>query len=182
MIGPTGSGKTYLVKTLAKLLEVPIAIADATALTETGYIGDDIESVLSKLLANSNNDVKKAERGIVFIDEIDKIAKKQSMRSRDVSGEAVQQGLLKLLEGNKIEVPVGAGNKNMFAPLKTIDTSNILFIVAGAFPGIEDIVKKRLKSRSSIGFNSEVVDDNKNELLQQVTIEDLKEFGMIPEF
>lgn len=182
MIGPTGSGKTYLVKTLARLLEVPLAITDATALTETGYIGDDIESVLSKLLANAGNDVKKAERGIVFIDEIDKIAKKREMRSRDVSGEAVQQGLLKLLEGNKVEVPVGAGNKNMFAPLKTIDTSNILFIVGGAFPGIEDIVKERLKNKSLIGFNSEAVDDDKKELLKNVTMEDLREFGMIPEF
>lgn len=181
MIGPTGCGKTYLVKTLARLLDVPLAITDATSLTETGYIGDDIESVLSKLLANAKNDVKKAERGIVFIDEIDKIAKKREMRTRDVSGEAVQQGLLKLLEGNKIDVPLGAGNKNLFTPQKTIDTKNILFIVGGAFPGIENIVKERLKNCSSIGFNTTVVDDNKENLMTNINMEDLRNYGMIPE-
>ncbi len=181
MVGPTGSGKTYLVKTLARILDVPLAITDATSLTETGYIGDDIESVLSKLLDNAGNDVKKAEHGIVFIDEIDKIAKKQEMRTRDVSGEAVQQGLLKLLEGNKIQVPVGAGNKNLFTPQKTIDTKNILFIVGGAFPGIENIVKERLKNCSSIGFNTQYVDDDSKSLLSNIAMEDLREYGMIPE-
>lgn len=134
MIGPTGSGKTYLVKTLARLLDVPLAIADATSLTEAGYIGDDIESVLSKLLAAADNDVEKAERGIVFIDEIDKIAKKKDTHHRDVSGESVQQGMLKLLEGAEIEVPVGANSKNAMVPLTTINTRNILFICGGAFP------------------------------------------------
>jgi ATP-dependent Clp protease ATP-binding subunit ClpX len=128
MIGPTGSGKTYLVKTLAKLLNVPLAITDATSLTEAGYIGDDVESVISKLLAAAGNDVGKAERGIVFIDEIDKIAKKRNTNSRDVSGESVQQGLLKLLEGSDVEVPVGASSKNAMVPLTTVNTQNILFI------------------------------------------------------
>ena len=128
MIGPTGSGKTYLVKTLAKLLDVPLAIADATSLTEAGYIGDDIESVVSKLLAAADNDVEKAEHGIIFIDEIDKIAKKKNTNQRDVSGEAVQQGMLKLLEGSDVEVPVGANSKNAMVPLTTVNTRNILFI------------------------------------------------------
>ena len=128
MIGPTGCGKTYLVKTLARLLDVPLAIADATSLTEAGYIGDDIESVVSKLLAAADNDVEKAERGIVFIDEIDKIAKKKNTNTRDVSGESVQQGMLKLLEGAEIEVPVGANSKNAMVPLATVNTRNILFI------------------------------------------------------
>lgn len=137
MLGPTGSGKTYLVQTLAKLLDVPLAITDATSLTEAGYIGDDVESVLSKLLAAAENDVLRAERGIVFIDEIDKIAKKRNTNSRDVSGEAVQQGLLKLLEGADVEVPVGATSKNAMVPMTTISTRNILFICGGAFSGLE---------------------------------------------
>ena len=128
MIGPTGCGKTYLVKTLARLLDVPLAITDATSLTEAGYIGDDIESVVSKLLAAADNDTERAERGIIFIDEIDKIAKKKNTTARDVSGESVQQGLLKLLEGSEVEVPVGATSKNAMVPLVTIDTRNILFI------------------------------------------------------
>ena len=128
MIGPTGSGKTYLVKTLARLLDVPLAITDATSLTEAGYIGDDIESVVSKLLAAADNDVEKAEQGIIFIDEIDKIAKKKNTSQRDVSGESVQQGMLKLLEGSDVEVPVGANSKNAMVPLTTINTRNILFI------------------------------------------------------
>ena len=130
MIGPTGSGKTYLVKTLARLLDVPLAITDATSLTEAGYIGDDIESVVSKLLAAADNDVEKAEQGIIFIDEIDKIAKKKNTSQRDVSGESVQQGMLKLLEGSDVEVPVGANSKNAMVPLTTINTRNILFIAA----------------------------------------------------
>jgi ATP-dependent Clp protease ATP-binding subunit ClpX len=144
MIGPTGSGKTYLVKTLANLLDVPLAITDATSLTEAGYIGDDIESVISKLLAAADNDVQKAERGIVFVDEIDKIAKKRNAHSRDVSGESVQQGMLKLLEGADVEVPVGANSKNAMVPLVTVNTSNILFICGGAFPELEDVIKERL--------------------------------------
>ena len=147
MIGPTGCGKTYLVKTLARLLNVPLAITDATALTEAGYIGDDVESVISKLLAAADNDVEKAERGIVFIDEIDKIAKKKSTTNRDVSGESVQQGMLKLLEGAEVEVPVGATNKNAMVPLTTVNTKNILFICGGAFPDLEKIIKARLNKK-----------------------------------
>ena len=184
MIGPTGCGKTYLVKTLAKLLNVPLAITDATALTEAGYIGDDVESVISKLLAAADNDVEKAERGIVFIDEIDKIAKKKSTTNRDVSGESVQQGMLKLLEGAEVEVPVGATNKNAMVPLTTVNTKNILFICGGAFPDLEKIIKARLNKKSSIGFGAELKDkyDSEINLLQKVTVEDLREFGMIPEF
>ncbi len=184
MIGPTGSGKTYLVKTLARLLDVPLAIADATSLTEAGYIGDDIESVLSKLLAAADNDVEKAERGIVFIDEIDKIAKKKNTNQRDVSGESVQQGMLKLLEGAEIEVPVGANSKNAMVPLETVNTKNILFICGGAFPDLEQIIKTRLNKSSSIGFCADLKDkyDHDKNLLQKVTVEDIRNFGMIPEF
>lgn len=184
MIGPTGCGKTYLVKTLARLLDVPLAIADATSLTEAGYIGDDIESVLSKLLAAAGNDVDKAEMGIVFIDEIDKIAKKQNTNSRDVSGESVQQGMLKLLEGADIEVPVGASSKNAMVPLTTINTRNILFICGGAFPDLDEIIKQRLSKQSSIGFDAVLKDtfDKEKNIHNQVTIEDLKKYGMIPEF
>lgn len=184
MIGPTGSGKTYLVKTLAKLLQVPLAIADATSLTEAGYIGDDIESVVSKLLAAADNDVEKAEHGIIFIDEIDKIAKKKETRSRDVSGESVQQGMLKLLEGSDIEVPVGATSKNAMVPQVTVNTRNILFICGGAFPDLSDIIKERLNKQSSIGFTANLKDkyDNDPDLLKKVTIEDLRNYGMIPEF
>ena len=184
MIGPTGSGKTYLVKTLARLLQVPLAIADATSLTEAGYIGDDVESVLSKLLAAADNDVEKAERGIVFIDEIDKIAKKKSTTNRDVSGESVQQGLLKLLEGAEIEVPVGATSKNAMVPMATINTRNILFICGGAFPELDKIIKARLNKQSSIGFKADLKDkyDSDPNILSKVTVEDLRDFGMIPEF
>lgn len=184
MIGPTGCGKTYLVKTLARLLDVPLAIADATSLTEAGYIGDDIESVVSKLLAAADNDVEKAERGIIFIDEIDKIAKKKNTNTRDVSGESVQQGMLKLLEDAEVEVPVGANSKNAMVPLATVNTRNILFICGGAFPDLEDIVKERLTKTASIGFNSELKDkyDKDKNILSKVTVEDIKKFGMIPEF
>ena len=164
MIGPTGCGKTYLVKTLARLLDVPLAIADATSLTEAGYIGDDIESVISKLLAAADNDVEKAERGIVFIDEIDKIAKKKNTNQRDVSGESVQQGMLKLLEGSEVEVPVGASSKNAMVPMTTVNTKNILFICGG--------------------FQSDLRDkyDKDPDLLSRVALEDIRKFGMIPEF
>ena len=184
MIGPTGCGKTYLVKTLAKLLDVPLAIADATSLTEAGYIGDDIESVVSKLLAAADNDVEKAEHGIIFIDEIDKLAKKKNTNQRDVSGEAVQQGMLKLLEGSEVEVPVGANSKNAMVPLTTVNTRNILFICGGAFPDLENIIKERLNKQASIGFYADLKDkyDNDPHLLEKVTVEDLRNFGMIPEF
>ena len=184
MIGPTGCGKTYLVKTLAKLLDVPLAITDATSLTEAGYIGDDIESVVSKLLAAADNDVEKAEHGIIFIDEIDKIAKKKNTNQRDVSGEAVQQGLLKLLEGSEVEVPVGATSKNAMVPMVTVNTRNILFICGGAFPDLENIIKERLNKQASIGFYADLKDkyDNDPHVLEKVTVDDLRAFGMIPEF
>ena len=184
MIGPTGSGKTYIVKTLARILDVPLAITDATSLTEAGYIGDDIESVVSKLLAAADNDVEKAEQGIIFIDEIDKIAKKKNSSQRDVSGESVQQGMLKLLEGSDVEVPVGANSKNAMVPLTTINTKNILFICGGAFPDLENIIKERLTKQSSIGFGADLKDrfNGDKDLLSKVTTEDLRSFGMIPEF
>ena len=184
MIGPTGSGKTYLVKTLARVLDVPLAITDATSLTEAGYIGDDIESVVSKLLAAADNDVEKAEQGIIFIDEIDKIAKKKNTNQRDVSGESVQQGMLKLLEGSDVEVPVGANSKNAMVPLTTVNTRNILFICGGAFPDLEGIIKERLTKQSSIGFGADLKDkyDHDKTILSKVTTEDLRNFGMIPEF
>ena len=184
MMGPTGSGKTFMVKTMARLLQVPLAITDATALTEAGYIGDDVESVISKLLANADNDVELAERGIVYIDEIDKIAKKQNTNTRDVSGESVQQALLKLLEGADIEIPVGASSKNAMVPMVTINTSHILFICGGAFPGLEDIIKKRLTSRGTMGFGSVLKDkyDNEKDIFSRVETEDIREYGLIPEF
>ena len=168
MIGPTGCGKTYLVKTL----------------TEAGYIGDDIESVISKLLAAADNDVEKAEHGIVFIDEIDKLAKKKNTNQRDVSGEAVQQGLLKLLEGSEVEVPVGANSKNAMVPMVTVNTRNILFICGGAFPDLENIIKERLNKQASIGFYADLKDkyDNDPHILEKVTVDDIRAFGMIPEF
>ena len=184
MLGPTGCGKTYLVKTLARLLDVPLAITDATSLTEAGYIGDDIESVVSKLLAAADNDVEKAERGIIFIDEIDKIAKKKNSTQRDVSGESVQQGMLKLLEGSDVEVPVGANSKNAMVPLTTVNTKNILFICGGAFSGLEEVIKERLNKQSSVGFMADLKDkyDHEKNILGKVTVEDLRNFGMIPEF
>ena len=172
MIGPTGSGKTYMVKTLARILNVPLAIADA------------IESVVSKLLKAADNDVDKAENGIIFIDEIDKIAKKKNAHSRDVSGESVQQGLLKLLEGSLVEVPVGSNSKSPMVPMTTIDTKNILFICGGAFPDLEEVVKERLNNQASIGFMADLKDkyDNVNDIVRQVTTDDLRKYGMIPEF
>ncbi|MCC8044629.1 MAG: ATP-dependent Clp protease ATP-binding subunit ClpX [Clostridiales bacterium] len=184
LLGPTGCGKTYLVKTLARLLDVPLAIADATSLTEAGYIGDDIESVVTRLLSAADNDVARAEQGIIFIDEIDKIARKKNTNQRDVSGEAVQQGMLKLLEGSEVEVPVGSASKNAMVPMATVDTSNILFICGGAFPGLEEIIKERLNKQASIGFFSDLKDkyDEDPDLLSKVEVEDLRTFGMIPEF
>ena len=163
---------------------MPLAITDATSLTEAGYIGDDIESVVSKLLAAADNDVQKAEQGIIFIDEIDKIAKKRNTNQRDVSGESVQQGLLKLLEGSEVEVPVGANSKNAMVPLETVNTKNILFICGGAFPDLEEIIKERLNKQSSMGFQADLKDkyDKEKNLIRRVTVEDIKNFGMIPEF
>jgi ATP-dependent Clp protease ATP-binding subunit ClpX len=173
-----------MVKTLAKLLDVPLAITDATSLTEAGYIGDDIESVVSKLLAAADNDVERAEHGIIFIDEIDKIAKKKNAHQRDVSGESVQQGMLKLLEGAEVEVPVGASSKNAMVPMTMVNTKNILFICGGAFPELEDIIKERLNKNSSMGFQADLKDkyDDEENLLKYVTVEDVRKFGMIPEF
>ncbi|MBR1628036.1 MAG: ATP-dependent Clp protease ATP-binding subunit ClpX, partial [Lachnospiraceae bacterium] len=161
-----------------------LAITDATSLTEAGYIGDDIESVVSKLLAAADNDVERAQTGIIFIDEIDKLAKKRNAHQRDVSGESVQQGMLKLLEGSEVEVPVGASSKNAMVPMTVIDTRNILFICGGAFPDLEDIIKERLNKSSSMGFVSDLKDkyDKDKDLLSKVSSEDLRKFGMIPEF
>lgn len=184
LIGPTGAGKTYLVRTLARLLDVPLAITDATSLTEAGYIGDDVESCISKLLAEADNDVDRAQKGIVFIDEIDKLAKKQNTNARDVSGEAVQQGLLKLLEGSEVEVPVGASSKNGMVPMVTVDTSNILFICGGAFPALDGIIRERLHNQTAMGFSAQLKEthDKETSVLDKVTNEDLRSFGMIPEF
>ena len=182
LVGPTGCGKTLLASTLAKILNVPFAIADATTLTEAGYIGDDIESVVSKLLAAADNDVEKAEQGIIFIDEIDKIAKKKNTMSRDVSGESVQQELLKLLEGSQVEVPVGSNQKNALTPMATVDTNNILFICGGAFDGIEKKIAQRLNTHV-VGYNAsqKTAAIDKNNMMQYIAPQDLKSFGLIPE-
>lgn len=184
LVGPTGSGKTYLVQVMAKALDVPLVIADATTLTEAGYIGDDVEVVLEKLLMESDGDVERAQRGIVFIDEIDKISSVCSDTEKKVGGKGVQQSLLKLLEGTKVDV---AFNKNSFEKESkvTIDTSQILFICGGAFPEIEEIIKRRIKKSSCIGYciNEEPLEEGiEDNILLQVTVEDLREFGMIPEF
>jgi len=183
LIGPTGSGKTLLAKTVAKYLKVPFIVADATSLTEAGYVGDDVESMISMLVNAAGGDAKLAERGIVFVDEIDKIARKSEGASitRDVSGEGVQQALLKMVEGTVCRIPAGGGRKHPSGDMIEVDTKNILFIAGGAFVGLKDIVNNRING-TSIGFGAEIKDSRKDGDLSMVSPDDLTRFGMIPEF
>jgi len=182
MLGPTGSGKTLLARSVARYLDVPFVIADATSLTEAGYVGDDVESLISRLYTASGNDIEKTQRGIVFVDEIDKISRRSESQSitRDVSGEGVQQALLKLVEGTKCRITPTGGRKHPNGETVEIDTTNILFIAGGAFVGLDNIVKSRIRG-TSIGFQAEVSSDRAGDL-DQVTPDDLVKFGMIPEF
>ena len=187
LLGPTGTGKTHLARTLARLLDVPFAIVDATALTEAGYVGEDVENILLKLIQAADGDVKRAEKGIIYIDEIDKIGRKAENPSitRDVSGEGVQQALLKIIEGTTASVPPGGGRKHPHQEFLEIDTTNILFIAAGAFAGIEDIVRQRERKESgaqTLGFGGILAGEKKDVFASQVRPEDLHKFGLIPEF